>query len=83
MIRQVPQIIWSRILYLLYPTFLCFRMAVGGVWVLQWVNREVHDIASQRYLLSVEAMTKASQTLADYFSGKMADERSKGAYVYI
>ena len=54
-----------------------FRMTEGGVWVLQWKNRILQEVATKKYLLPIEKRTEASCVLADYFSGKMAKEREE------
>ena len=52
-------------------------MTEGGVWVLQWKNRILQEVATKKYLLPIEKRTEASCVLADYFSGKMAKEREE------
>ena len=52
-------------------------MTEGGVWVLQWKNRILQEVAPKKYLLPIEKRTEASCVLADYFSGKMAKEREE------
>ena len=74
---EVPTIVWSQLLHDLYPHFMEFRMTEGGVWVLQWKNRILQEVATKKYLLPIEKRTEASCVLADYFSGKMAKEREE------
>ena len=73
-INQVPVMAWSHLLHDLYPHLLCFRLAEGGVCVLQWKQRTLHEIAVERYLKTEEESISVCSVLASYFSGKMALE---------
>ncbi len=83
-IKQVPTFAWTRFLYEVYPSLLCYRMAEGGVWVLQWKNRTLLEIATRRYLSTDDDKQITSAIIADYFSGKMATmQRPAGQLCHI
>ena len=75
---SVPPIVWSKLQKKLHP-LLQFRIGVGGALVLRWAHRQVEEVAAVQYLglHHVKGGFKAFSMLAEYFSGRLAQERNK------
>ena len=52
-------------------------MGLGGTLVLQWSHRQLAEAARDHYLNSEDTTRKRFGLLADYFSGKLAENTIK------
>ena len=68
---------WSRLLQDLLEAVLEFSVGDGGIMVLRCKGRFVEEAVTERYLHDSAARLAISNKLADYFSGKVAEEAVK------
>ncbi|KAK3095279.1 hypothetical protein FSP39_012657 [Pinctada imbricata] len=77
-VRRLPPLILVRLLSDLRPYFEERDIHTEGVRALYWCQRQFIETAHERYLSDPKTTHKLHQGLADYFSGKWANDRNVG-----
>lgn len=74
LLQSIPPVLWSLVYQWLQP-LIELNMGAGECHVIQWAHKFFSECATSHYLSSEDQIQYIYMHLADYFSGKYANEK--------